>query len=217
MQTQHYYIQNLNDYHQTKLRLEKYLNDIESVFRYIEKVYGQTWNQGQINIFLEKTVGCSYTGKNNNTHIVKLGFEDDIVQSKEFPENLWGCLLHETLHAFAFSIIYKPNDVVNELDEYCFDNGPGEPFIFSFQSCVYTQLNKKDIINDDLNQIFQQRLKSELKDDGLSLFEKYLSIFNDNRSSFAKFVSLLESNDKAMITKVNFWEDLKKITELITS
>src|SRR3989344_1955770 len=217
MQTQHYYIQNLNDYHQTKLRLEKYLNDVESVFGYIEKVYGQTWNQGQINIFLEKTVGCSYIGKKNNVHKVKLGFEDDIVQSKEFPENLWGCLLHETLHAFAFSIIYKPNDVVNELDEYCFDNGLGEPFIFSFQSCVYTQLNKKDIINDDLNQIFQQRLKSELKDDGLSLFEKYLSIFSDNRSSFAKFVSLLESNDKAMITKVNFWEDLKKITELITS
>ena len=59
METMHYFITNLQKFSgDTKAveKLKKYLQDIEVVFPTIEDVYGQAWNDNQINIELDDSI-----------------------------------------------------------------------------------------------------------------------------------------------------------------
>jgi len=210
----HYFITNLQKFSEdTKAveKLKKYLQDIEGVFPTIEDVYGQAWDGGQINIELDGSPGGSTYRYRSNTHVVKMGIYNRSIQNKKFPENLWGCLLHETLHAFMNPII--KNKVANK----DFNGGyRKEPFIRSFLAMVYLRLCEKKVISQQLNKGFSDKLEEEMENDGgKSLFKDYVSMFSTNTNNFSKFISYLKSSDTAFTDRSNFSQDLDKAKKFL--
>ncbi|MBA3046826.1 hypothetical protein KKC83_01175 [Patescibacteria group bacterium] len=151
METTHYLITNLQKFSEDTEaveKLKKYLDDIEVVFPTIEEVFGQAWNDDQIKIELNNSTGGAAYDSTCNPHIVKMGIYNRNIQ-KKYPENLWGCLFHETHHAFFNPIIN------NKIDKKIFNGGcEGEPFNYAFMATTYLKLKEKNKIDTQLYNFF---------------------------------------------------------------
>jgi len=63
MKTEHYIVGNIAEFsEQTKAvkKLEEYLNYIEGIFPVIEEIFGEVWNDDQINIALDDLFACNF-------------------------------------------------------------------------------------------------------------------------------------------------------------
>lgn len=219
LDTKHYKIQNLEKIAELvgcKDRLEKYIGDIEKVFPTIEEIFGKKWNDDYIYIELTDSTDSGGYGRPGGRHVVSIGINDKIIQEKEYPENLWGCLLHETLHAFMNPIIHgspeRPKQGgPNKLDG-CFDN---EPFARAFQGLVYLSLKKKGEITTDLCNEFLTRLENELNQEArIRLYKRYITFFTRNDSFLSRFIRNLDLSSNSII-RDNFWEDLEKLEKKV--
>ena len=152
MKTKHYIITNIEKFSddiKAVGKLKNYLDNIESVFSIIEEVFGQAWNDNRINIELDKRTGGAEYDPRVNPHIVKMGIFNGNIQKKEYPENLWGCLFHETHHAFFNQVIN------NKPDKKIFNGGcEGEPFNYAFMAATYLKLREKGRIDAQLYEVF---------------------------------------------------------------
>ena len=212
MQTKHYIIENIaefSDQVEAVKRLKEYLNCIEEkAFPAIEEVFGSTWDDNQIHIKLDDSTGGGGYYHNGSFHIVKIGINNKNTQ-KKYPENLWGCLFHETLHAFMNPIV-KNDNKNRDLN----DGKEGEPFTRSFQQTVYFKLKDKEIINEKLCEYFFNMHIKEINNDAKNLFENYVKIFSKN-NNFSKFINYLKSNKILFTNKDNFSIDLNKAKEFL--
>jgi len=214
MITTHYFIKNLQNFSEDKEaveKLKKYLDDIEVVFPSIEEVFGQAWNDNQINIELNhSTSGATYE-RIGNSHVVKMGIYNRNIQ-KKYPENLWGCLFHETHHAFFNPIIN------NKIDKKIFNGGcEGEPFNYAFMATTYLKLKEKNKIDTQLYKKFLDKLERELPNDATDLFEEYVDMFSKNTDNFSKFIIYLKSSDTIFTNGSNFRQDLNKAKEFLAN
>jgi len=213
METKHYFIKNLQKFSEdTKAveKLKKYLQDIEAVFPTVEDVYGQTWNDNRINIELDDSRSGAKYDSRVNPHIVKMGIYNRNIK-KGYPENLWGCLFHETHHAFLHPVIYH---MVAKKDL----NGgyKREPFNRAFMAITYLRLSEKHEITEQLYKNFLDKLEREMKNDGgKKLFKDYVSLFSKNTNNFSKFISYLKSSDAAFTDRNNFSQDLDKVKKYL--
>lgn len=177
METTHYLITNLDQFfHDLEAieKLKKYLDEIETVFSFTEEVFGQKWKDDKINIELTNEKSPSYKLRENK-HFVKLNLQNSAIQKKKFPENLWGCLFHEILHAFMNPIV--KNDGLNrDLNV----GKKGEPFTRSFQQIVYFRLKDKGVISGQLCEYFFNKHRKEIDNGAKDLFEDYVKIFSKN-------------------------------------
>ena len=212
--TEHYTVPNIAEFKEHADTIHRYLSDVERGFPVIEEVFGAVWQSGTIVVTLVDAVGCSY-GKSDGCHKVLVGLADDVIQKKGFPENLWGCLFHETLHAFANPVIHKRRGGANCLDEYYCDNDEGEPFILAFQRLVYLRMKEKAMISFGLLRDFENRLRRALKPGALRLYERYVKMFSAEADGFQRFVHLLDSCETPMFRKKAFWEDLSRAEEML--
>lgn len=206
MTTKHYKIINSNNYPQQETKIEnlkKYFADIEKVFPYIEGVFGSDWNDGLIEVELSDRTNYS---RPNSVHLIKIKLHDGIIQRKKYPENLWGCLLHETLHAFVNPIIYRSTGKYDLNCGYC-----KEPFIKSFQSMVYFRLKEKGEINKELYKKFLHDLGHNLCSDSSKVYEYYRKIFLKSSDNFSKFIKKLNSSNVILIRNNTFWQNLEVI------
>jgi hypothetical protein len=212
METKHYFVTNLQQFVEDTKAVEKlknYLDYMEVVFPTIEEVFGQAWEDNQIKIELNNSKGGASYRYKNNTHIVKMGICNRNIQ-KNYPENLWGCLFHETLHAFMNAIVKndsKNRDLNNSKD--------GEPFTRSFQQTVYSKLKNKEIIDEKLCEDFFNLHKKGINNGAKELFEYYVKIFSEN-NNFSKFISYLKSNKVLFTNKDNFAADINKVKEVLS-
>ena len=142
-----------------------------------------------------------------NPHIVKMRIYNVNIQ-KEYPENLWGCLFHETHHAFMNPVIYN-----NIAKKYLNGGYECEPFNRAFMAMTYLRLSEKHVISEQLYKHFLDELEREMKNDGgKNLFKDYISMFSKNTKNFSKFISYLnlKSSDTAFTDRSNFLQDLDK-------
>jgi len=211
MKTKHYFVKNLQQFvkdTEAVKKLKKYLDDIEGIFPTIEEVFGQTWDENQINIELNNLTGSPKYIYKNDTHIVKMGIYNRNIQ-KKYPENLWGCLFHETHHAFMRPIVYNKG---NKRD---FNGGfkKGEPFTRSFQQTVYFKLKDKGVINEKICNDFLNMHRKEIDSDAKDLFEEYVNMFSNDIDNFSKFINYLklEPNKNLFTNKDNFIVDINKV------
>jgi len=211
MQTKHYKIENLEDFSESRDKLKKYLDDIERIFPVIERVFGGAWKEDYIYIVLEDSKKATYN-RLGGRHTVYMGIYNDAIQTRDYPKNLWGCLLHETLHAFINPIIYKDGGI-NYLDGSC----DHEPFVRSFQGLVYLNLKEDKVLSDDLCSKFLSRLRDELKEDEKKLYDEYFEFFSINHKRFKKFIQRLNLSKKPLIGKDTVFEDFRKLKEEIKS
>lgn len=216
METTHYLITNLHLFSRDLEaigKLKKYLDEIETVFPIIEEVFGQKWEDNKINIELielnDEKKNPSYKLR-GDIHFVKMRIDNCAIQKKNFPDNLWGCLFHETLHAFMNPIV--ENDGNNR--DLNGGNKKGEPFTRSFQQTVYFKLKDKEIINEKLCEDFFNMHRKEINNDAKDLFENYVKIFSKN-NNFSKFINYLKSNKVLFTNKDNFAVDLNKAKEFL--
>lgn len=212
METNHYLITNISQFLgdiESINKLRQYLYDIEDVFMIIEEVFGEKWEDGKINIELgNRGGGASYRCRGNH-HLVKIGIQNEAIQKKTFPENLWGCLFHETHHAFMNPIIY--NNIANK----DFNGGYNkELFIRSFQAMVYNRLYEKNMINEKIRVQFLNTLEKGAKD-GMILFNEYCDIFSKNSSNFSNFISYVKSSDILFSKGSNFRNDLDAVKDYL--
>lgn len=216
MKTTHYFITNLQMFSECKEAVEKlkrYLDDIEVVFPFIEEVFGQAWNDSKINIELDNSTGGSNYGRKGNTHIVRMGINNKNIQ-KEYPENLWGCLFHETHHAFMSPIID------NKIDQKKDFNGghEGEPFNRSFMTMTYLRLRDKCKISEQVCKSFLNDLdEGATKRGAESLYREYFRMFSKNTDNFSKFISYLKSSDTVFTDRSNFRQDLKNVENFLAN
>lgn len=212
MKTAHYLITNLHQFsHNLEAieKLKKYLDEIETVFPIIEEVFGHKWEDNQINIELNnEKKGPSYR-LIGNTHVIKMSLYNGAIQKKKFPENLWGCLFHETLHAFMNPIV-KNDNKNRDLN----GGKESEPFTRSLQQTVYSKLKDKEIINEKLCEDFFNMHRKEINNDAKDLFENYVKIFSKN-NNFSKFINYLKSNKVSFTNKDNFAVDLNKAKDFL--
>ena len=213
METMHYFITNLQIFSgntNAVEKLKKYLKDIEVVFPTIEDVFGQAWDDNQINIELDDSKGGAIYDPTVNPHIVKMGIYNGNIQ-KEYPENLWGCLFHETHHAFMHPVIYHMGAKKD------FNGGyEREPFNRAFMAMTYLRLNEKHVIGEQLYEHFLDKLEREMKNDGgKNLFKDYVSLFSKDTNNFSKFISYLKSSDTAFTVRSNFSQDLDKANKFL--
>ena len=85
MKTKHYIVENISEFSEhaeAVKKLEEYLDYVEVVFPTIEEVFGQTWNEGQINIKLDDSTGGANHRYSNGSHIVEMGFYNRNIQKK---------------------------------------------------------------------------------------------------------------------------------------
>jgi len=212
MKTKHYCITNLDEYSKDARAVEmlkKYLGNIESIFSTVEEVFGQAWGDAFINIELDGSKsGASYR-RRGDSHVVKMGIYNGNIQ-KAFPENLWGCLFHETHHAFFNPIIN------NKTDKKIFNGScEGEPFNYAFMATTYLKLEEKKIIDEKLRKHFFNKLEKELPDDAKYLYEEYVAIFTKKSDNFSEFISYLKSHDSAFTVRNNFRQDLDQAREFL--
>lgn len=211
METRHYIVENMAKFsEQTEAvkKLQTYLDYIEEIFSVIEEVFGQVWNDGQIKITLNNSTGGAEYCRSGDSHVVKIGINNRNIQ-KNYPENLWGCLFHETHHAFFNPIIR------NKKDKKIFNGGcKGEPFNHAFMAITYLKLKEKGIIDTKLYEHFLDKLHRELPDGARDLFKEYVNLFSINEN-FAKFISYVKSSNSVFTDVSNFRQDLDKAKELL--
>jgi hypothetical protein len=205
METIHYSITNLQMFSgdvKAVERLKKYLEDIEVIFPVIEDVFGHKWSDGKINIELnDSTGGAKYV----KPHIVEMGINNRNIQ-KEYPENLWGCLFHETHHAFMNSVIY------NKIAKKYLNGGcEGEPFNSAFMAMTYLRLSDKGKITEQLYKKFLDKLERGITDEGgRILFKDYFDMFSANTNNFSKFISYLKLSNTAFTVEKSFMHDFEE-------
>jgi len=235
METMHYFITNLQKFSEdTKAveKLKKYLQDIEDIFPVIEEVFGQKWNDNQINIeLLDDSLNDlrSRYSYERNTHVVRTRMYNSSIQNKKYPENLWGCLFHETHHAFLNPIIR------NKRDGKIFNGGhKAEVFNYAFMATTYLKLEKKTKIEtqtyedflseltrelDSCNRKFRASEKyeyeRELPNNTMDIFREYIDLFSMNIENFSKFIYYLKSSDTAFTDRSNFSQDLDKAKKFL--
>jgi len=234
MKTKHYFIENLAEFseHTEALKkLEAYLNYIEGIFPVIEEVFGQVWNEEQIHIKLDDSPGGANHRYFNGSHIVEMGVYNENIQ-KKYPENLWGCLFHETHHAFFNPIIR------NKSNRKIFNGGhKTEVFNYAFMATTYLKLKEKNKIDAQIYEIFLGKLENELeewnreyrnyptrhrceyendlKDNAMSIFQEYVDLFSADIENFSKFISYLKSLNSVFTDVSNFWQDLDEAKETL--
>ncbi len=214
MQTKHYIVGNIAEFSEQTVevkKFEEYLNCIdEVVFPTIEEVFGQVWNDGQINIKLNNSKCNPVYCRSGSSHIVKMWINNGNIQ-KEYPKNLWGCLFHETHHAFWNLIIN------NKPDKEIFNGGcKGEVLNHAFMATTYLKLREKGTIDAQLYEYFLDRLEKELPNDAAKdLFKEYNSMFSANIENFSKFVSYVKSDDSVFTVASHFQQDLDKAKEFL--
>jgi hypothetical protein len=208
MITKHYNIQKLSDYPCYEVRFKRYLNDIEEkAYPLIEEVFGGKCEFDHITVVLNDSGDWSYPGNG----VCNIDVTDEVIQARDLPRNLWGCVLHETLHAFMQPIIHRGGGA-NCLDkDYC-DKNEGEPFIFSFQHLVYLKMRDNRMLDDNVYEEFSSQLINKLKGEGAKeLYQHYLKFFSSGPNYFARFVQVLNSSEEPLIKKKTFWDDLKRL------
>lgn len=208
MRTMHYLVQNIQQYPQYSFGLEKYLGDIETVYPIIEEMFGRKCQFCPVIIILNNSGNWSYLGGGK----ANIDITDLIIQ-EAFPRNLWGCLIHESLHAFLETIIYR-NGGANELDNDCYDKYGKEVFVLIFQTLFYRKLKERSILSNSFLMEFVERIKKEVGygiDDCRILYDYYLRLFSKDSSYFANFIRLLDSSATPMIRKSSFWKDLRNL------
>lgn len=236
MKTKHYLIENLAEFSKHAEALKKlraYLNHIEDIFPVIEEVFGQLWNEGQIHIKLDGSSGGANHTYFNGFHIVRMGIHNGNIQ-KKYPENLWGCLFHETHHAFFNPIIR------NKRDGKIFNGGhKAEVFNYAFMATTYLKLKKEGWIDVQIYEHFVSKLEKELgglnrkyrnhpvkykceyenglEDESMSIFQEYVHLFFKNIENFSKFISYLKSSDSVFTDLSNFQQDLDKAKRALES
>jgi len=226
MKTKHYLIKNLAAFskHTGALKkLEAYLTSIEGIFPVIEEVFGQRWNDNQINIKLNDSTGGASYEYLKGSHVVKMGINNSNIQ-KEYPENLWGCLFHETHHAFFNPVIR------NKRDGKFFNGGhKAEVFNYAFMATTYLKLKQKnkidaqtygDFLNklkrklDECNREFRDsdeyEYERELPNNTMDIFQEYIGLFSMNIENFSKFISYVKSEDSVFTNGNNFRQHLDK-------
>jgi len=206
METKHYKIINIDNFLHRKNEtenLEKYLESIEKIFTYIEEVFGKEWDDDLIKV--ELTDKTCYA-RPNGVHLIKIKLHDGIIQRKKYPENLWGCLFHETLHAFMNPVVHKRTGESYNLNGGC----AKEPFVKSFQAMVYLKLKEKGELSNKLYNEFYSDL-SRLEDDSKKVFDYYINFFTKKSNYFAQFIEKLNVSKIILITRDNFWQNLDTI------
>lgn len=236
MKTKHYLIENLTEfsgYPEATKKLEAYLVTIEGIFPLIEEVFGQAWNEEQIHIKLDSSSrGANYRYL-NGSHVVEVGIYNGNIRGA-YPENLWGCLFHETHHAFFNPIIR------NKRDGKIFNGGhKAEVFNYAFMATTYLKLKKEGRIDAQIYKRFLSKLERELsgwnreyrndpikykckyenglEDDAMSIFQEYIGLFSSDTRNFSKFISHLKSSDSVFTDGSNFRQDLDKAERVLES
>ncbi len=217
MKTKHYLVENLAEFleHTEALKkLEAYLNYIEGIFPVIEKVFGQKWKDSHIHVRLKDSKGGSGYSRPSGIHTASIGIWNNAIQVERYPENLWGCLLHETLHAFMNPIIHGKISGPNFLNGNC-DN---EPFVRSFQALVYLKLKEKGEIGNILCDEFLANLEKGIREDqARKLYNRYKTMFLGNTFNFHKFLRRLKLSKKSLFRKNSFQQDLDEAEEALKS
>ena len=214
METNHYLITNIFQFSEdikSINKLRQYLDSIETIFMTIEEVFGEKLKDSKIHIKLENKKGgasCKFMRRENYS-LVKIAIQNEAIQKKIFPENLWGCLFHETHHAFMNPIIYHQS--ANKDFNGGYDN---EPFIKAFQAMVYKRLYGKDMICEKVCEQFLNKLEKGVKE-GKILFKEYCDIFSNNSSNFSNFISYVKSSDILFSKKSNFRNDLDTVKDYL--
>jgi len=213
METKHYIVKNIAEFsNQTEAmeKLEEYLDCIEEfAFPAIEEVFGQTWNDSQINIKLNNSTGGGRYHHDGISHIVEMGINNRNIQ-KKYPENLWGCLFHETHHAFLRMI------TDNKRDGKILNGGrKDEVFNYAFMATTYLRLKEKNIIEQPLYEYFLGKLEMELLSAIRKLFNEYVNMFSINIENFAKFVSYVKSSNSIFTDISNFRQDLDEVKKIV--
>jgi len=234
MKTVHYFITNIQKFSKDTIaveKLNKYLQDIESIFPTIEDVIGQVWNEGRIYIELEDSSHGANHRYLNGSHVVKMGIYNKNIQ-KVYPENLWGCLFHETHHAFFNPIIR------NKMDGKIFNGGHKvEVFNYAFMATTYLKLKKEGRIDAQIYKLFLSDLQGELgawnreyrndpikykceyeddiEDDAMSIFQKYIDFFSTDIKNLSKFILYLKRPDSVFINGNNFQQNLDKAKKIL--
>jgi|GEM_PF-2179663 len=227
METKHYIVQNIADFLENTEAvkgLKGYIDCIEDVvFTAIEKVFGQSWDDGKININLNDSTGRGGYDYRDNSHIIGIGIHNRNIQ-REYPKNLWGCLFHETHHAFLNQIIR------NKRDGKIFNGGhKAEVFNYAFMATTYLKLKEQGKIDAKFCEYFLSKLEGELDkcnqenrasgkyeyerkllNNTMDIYREYLNIFSANAENFAKFISYVNSSDLVFTNISNFRQDLDK-------
>ncbi|MFH1412872.1 MAG: hypothetical protein ABIG10_02480 [bacterium] len=234
MQTKHYIIENIaefSEHTEAVKKLKEYLDCIDEVaFPIIEEIFGQVWDYDQINIKLDDSTGSASYRVEGNYHIVKMGIYNRNIQ-REYPKNLWGCLFHETHHAFLNPIIH------NKRDGKIFNGGhKAEVFNYAFMATSYLKLKEKNKIDVQVYEHFLKKLERELDkcnrefrvsdkyeyerelpDNTMDIFQEYIHLFSMNIENFSKFISYLKSSDSVFTNVSNFRQDLDKAKEFLAN
>ena len=230
MQTKHYIVNNISafiDQTEAVKKLEEYLNCIEEVaFPAIEEVFGETWNDDRINIELNNKTGGAEHYRSGDFHFVNMGINNKNIK-KEYPENLWGCLFHETHHAFFNPIIH------NKENREIFNGGhKAEVFNYAFMATTYLKLKEKNEIDASVYEHFVSRLKwelnglnrkyrasreeeRELSDNAMDIFQEYIKMFSVDIENFPNFIAYVKSNDSVFTSVSNFRQDLDTAKEFL--
>ncbi len=232
MKTVHYFVTNLQKFSEdTKAveKLKKYLQDIEVVFPTIEDIFGQAWNDNRINIELDDSPGGARYKYSKGSHVVEMGINNGNIR-KEYPKNLWGCLFHETHHAF-----FNPITRDNKRDGKIFNGGhKAEVFNCAFMATTYLKLKEKDKINAQTCEDFSSKLKRwldacnrksrasdkyeyerELPNNTMDIYQEYIDLFSMNTENFSKFISYVKSDDSVFTNGNNFRQDLDKAKKFL--
>jgi len=217
MQTKHYIVENIaefSEHTEAVKNLQTYLDYIEGIFPVIEEVFGQKWKGNHIHIILNNSKkGAGYRCP-NGIHTAYFRIRNEAIQTKNYPENLWGCLLHETSHAFIHPIIHGKIGGQNSLNGDCSD----EPFLRSFLALVYLKLKEKGKISEDLCEEFLAHLEKEIKEnEDRRLYNCYKTMFLENPLNFHKFLERLKLSDKPLIRKDSFQQDLAEAKKILKS
>ncbi len=241
METKHYIVENIAEFsEQTEVvkKLQTYLDCIEDIaFPAIEEVFGQTWNDGQINIKLDDSTSRA---RYYRSGFVKMGINNRNIQ-KNYPQNLWGCLFHETHHAFLDLIIREKRDgnliIRKKRDGKIFNGGhKAEVFNYAFIATTYLKLKEKSKIDTQVYECFLNELERELgesnreyrapgkcecekklRNNTMDIFREYIGLFSMNIENFAKFISYVKSHNSVFTNRDNFRQDLDKAEEALES
>jgi len=214
METKHYIVDNMSEFSdqiEAVKKLQTYLDYIEGIFPVIEEVLGQEWEGEKIHIILKDSTGYDRPG---GKHTISIKIHDGAIQKKNYPENLWGCLLHETLHAFMNPLIHGKIGGPNFLDGDC-DN---EPFVRCFQALVYLALKAKGELSNALCDEFLANLERGIKqEEARKLYNRYKTMFLENPLNFHKFLERLKSSDTALFKKSTFQQDFEEAEKTLKS